>query len=191
MAQLNVNGSSVAGLIGVKPLMRLDGGSPAVFNFPELGSETFLTGEMVCLSGSAGNAVGITKPGTDASGYGILGFAADNASGYTSSFKGVYIASPDTIFIGNIGHSVTAASAQTAPTDIGQLYGLTSLSGRTYVDKYKTTFSTVMCRVLGLTDDDVVPSFYGKAKFVVLGNKLQTYNNLHIDVSSYPTALIL
>ncbi len=190
MSRLNVAGSSITDLVGVLPESMLDGGQPRVWAFPELGAETFLAGEMVCLSGSAGNAVGVTRAGTDASGYGILGFAADNASGITSSMKGVFVASPEAVFVANIGHSSTSASAQTAATDIGQLYGLTSLSGRTYVDKLKTTTSTVMARVIGFHQQDTVPTFYGKVYFQVLTPKCQLQNMVWQTTSS-PTGLQL
>jgi hypothetical protein len=190
MATLNANGSSVAGINIVSPLSKLDGGAVPTWFFPESATDPFLQGEMVCLSGSAGNAVGLARPGTDASGYGILGFAADNASGSTSSFKGVWLATPDSVFVGNIGNSITSALSQTAASDLGQLYGLTSLSGRTYVDKVKTNASTASCRVIGFHDSDVVPSFYGKVKFVVLANKLQMYNSINL-VTSSPLALVV
>jgi len=190
MARTNSNGSSITDLIGVDVAVKLNGGSPPVWSFPELGAEVFKMGEMVCLSGSAGNAVGLTKPGTDASGYGIVGFAADDASGATSSMKGVYIATPDTVFIANIGHSTVSATAQTAATDLGQRYGLTSLSGRTYVDKLKTNASTAMCRVIGFSDTDPVPTFYGKVYFQVLNGNSQLHNGWLTSISS-TTALVL
>jgi hypothetical protein len=182
MARLNSNGSSITDLVGVIPASSFDGKN-RVWPFPELGAETFKAGEMVCLSGSTANAVGITIPGTDASGYGIIGFAADNATGSTSSFKGVHIATPDVVFMANVGHSVTSAGAQTAATDLGQLYGLTSLSGRTYVDKQKTGTSNVACRVIGFSDTDAVPTFYGKVKFVVLAPKIQLNNSMWLTSS--------
>jgi hypothetical protein len=190
MSRKNSNGSSITDLVGATPIVKLDGGQPPVWNFPELGVETFKAGEMVCLSGSAGNAVGITKPGTDASGYGILGFAADNASGATSSFRAVHIVSPDSVFLMNVGHSTTSASAQTAATDIGQRYGLTSLSGRTYADKLKTNASTAMCRVIGLYDQDTHPSFYGRVYIQVLQPATQLQNTWNTNASS-PSAFVL
>jgi hypothetical protein len=190
MSRLNANGSSITDLVGALPFQHINGDEPALFFFPELGVETFMAGEMVCLSGSAGNAVGLTKPGTDASGTGILGFAADNASGYTSSFKGVYLASHETVFFANVGYTGTSALAQTAASDLGQLYGLTSLSGRTYVDKLKTNSSTAMCRVIGFHDQDIVPSFYGRVKFTVLGNSTQWYSSMRTSVSG-TTAFIV
>ena len=183
MSRLNAAGSSVTDIVGVQQECSLDGESRVWF-FPELGSETFRAGEMVCLSGSAANAVGLTKPGTDASGYGIVGFAADNASGYTSAFKGVMIATPDNIFVGNVNNVTTSASAQTAATDLGQLYGLTSLSGTTYVDKTKTQTSTISCRVIGFYGGDTVPSFYGRVYFQVLQSKCQLTNNIWLNTSS-------
>lgn len=185
MSRLNANGSSITDIVGVTPAVKIDGGQPAVWSFPEMAAETFKAGEMVCLSGAAATRTGITKPGTDASGYGILGFAADDAAGAISSFRAVYLASPATIFVGNVGHSVTSANAQTAATDLGIAYGLTSLSGRTYVDKYKTSFSTTMVRVVGFHDADVVPSFYGRVLFSVDQKSFQFTN---AGIPSYHTS---
>lgn len=173
MSRKNANGSSIADLVGAHPIVRFDGSVPSVWSFPELSAETFKAGEMVCLSGSAGNRIGITAPGTDASGFGVLGFAADDASGAISSFRSVYIAMPDVVFCANIGHSSTSASAQTAATDLGQRYGLTSLSGRTYVDKVKTAASTAIVRVVGFQEQDVVPSFYGRVLCHVIAQSCQ------------------
>ena len=168
MSRLNSNLSTITDIVGVAPKAMLNGGVPPLWAFPELnGTQAFKAGEMVCLSGSAGSAVGLTRPGTDASGFGIVGFAADDADGTTSAYQGVYIATPDVVFVGNVGHS-TSASAQTAATDLGQQYGLTSLSGRSYIDKSKTNVSTTMCRVLGLHDGDNHPCYYGKVYFKVL-----------------------
>jgi hypothetical protein len=169
------------------PRTKMDGGSISVWPFPELGPETFKAGEMVSLSGVAGSQIGLTKPGTDASGYGIIGFAADNASGYCSAMQGVYVVTPDTIFVGNVGHSVTSANAQTSPTDVFQLYGLTSLSGRTYVDKNKggANVSTAMCRVIGFFDQDTVPTYYGRVYFQVFPGKCQLQNGgIAVNISS-------
>lgn len=183
MSRLNSAGSSITDLVGVIPANNFIGGSVPVWPFPELGVEAFKQGEMVCLSGSTGNAVGITRPGVDASGYGILGFAADNASGAISSFKSVFIVHPGQTFIGNVGHA-TSANAQTAALDIGQTYGLTSLSGRTYVDKSKTALSTSMVRVLSLFGQDDVPSFYGRVIFNVLPDKCQMWTRQLISTSA-------
>uniref|UniRef100_A0A6M3KZC3 Uncharacterized protein n=1 Tax=viral metagenome TaxID=1070528 RepID=A0A6M3KZC3_9ZZZZ len=173
MSRKNTAGSSVTDLIGVKPVSFLNGGAVPTWSFPELsGTQAFKAGEMVCLSGAVGSAIGLTKPGTDASGFGIVGFAADNASGTTSGKKSVWIASPDVVWQGNVGHS-TSASAQTAATDLGQRFGLTSLSGRTYVDKARTAVSTVMCRVIGLCNQDDVPTFYGKVYFTLMDRVCQ------------------
>jgi hypothetical protein len=167
----------MADLIKVRPIATLHGGPPPVWDFPELGaSESFLDGEMISLSGSAGaNAVGITAAGVDASGYGILGFAAQDASGAVSNFSAVWLATPEVVFMGNVGHS-TSANAQTAATDLGKAYGLTTLSGRTYVDAAKTSGREVMVRVVGFENTDVVPSFYGKVHFLVVPQKCQLYN---------------
>ena len=191
MSRKNANGSSITDLVGATPVVRLDGSLPSIWKFPELGAETFKAGEMVCLSGSAGNAVGLATPGTDASGFGILGFAADNASAATSSFKSVYVASPDVVFCANIGHSTVSATAQTAATDLGQRYGLTSLSGRTYVDKLKTNASTVMVRVLGLCDQDTHPSFYGRVLFHVLPTACQLGSPWQVSNGSAITATVV
>jgi hypothetical protein len=139
---------------------------------------------MVHLSGGTTLGIGLTTPPTDASGFGIMGFAADDATGTQSSFLAVYIASPATLFVGNVGHNSTSASAQTAAADLGKCYGLTSLSGRTYVDKAKTAMSTVMCRVVGLHEQDSVPSFYGKVYFSVIQPACQLYSTKTWNTSS-------
>lgn len=183
MSRLNSAGSSITDLAGVKPTNNFLGCAVPIWPFPELGAETFLAGEMVCLSGSAGNAVGMTKPGANASGYGIMGFAADDATGAASSFKGVYIAHPGQLFCANVGHS-TSANAQTAAVDLGQRYGLTSLSGRTYVDKSKTAASTAMVRVVGFNEQDVVPSFYGRVIFTVNPERCQMWTGYLVSTSA-------
>jgi len=189
MSRKNSAGSSITDLVGIMPRTKLCDGVPSVWHFPELGAETFLAGEMVCLSGTVGAAVGITKPGTDASGYGILGFAADSASGSTSSMKAVWIASPDVVFVGNVGHA-TSASAQTAASDLGQKYGLTSLSGRTYIDKGKAgQASTAMVRVIGLYEQDNHPCFYGRVLFTVFPDSCQLFSNWVLSSSLKNTVI--
>lgn len=190
MSRLNANSSSITDIVGCRPAVMLDGGTPRVWKFPELGVEAFKTGEMVCLSGAAGSAVGLTRPGTDASGYGIVGFAANDAAGTASSLAGVWIATPDVIFVGNVTHP-TSATAQTAATDVGQLYGLTSLSGKTSVDKSKTNASTSMVRVVGLHGGDTHPCFYGKVYFKVISRHCQLDNNININLSGSSSALVL
>jgi len=184
MSRTNAAGSSITDLIGVSPVVKIDGGQPPVWRFPELsGTQTFKAGEMVNLSGGTTLGIGLTVPPTDASGFGIVGFAADDATGVTSAMKAVYVATPETIFVGNVYHA-TSASAQTGPNDLGRCYGLTSLSGRTGVDKGKTAMSTVLCRVVGLHEQDAVPSFYGRVYFSVIQGACQMYNNANWIVTS-------
>lgn len=190
MSRQNAAGSSVTDIIGCKPSVALDGGTPRVWKFPELGAETFKMGCAVSLSGSAGSQTGITAAATDASGYGIVGFAAQNAQGTTSAMTGVWIATPDIIFAGNVTHA-TSASAITAATDIGQLYGLTTLSGITSVDKGKTNASTSMCRVVGLHGGDTLGAYNGKVYFKVASRHCQLDNNMLIGLSGDSTAMVV
>ena len=191
MSRLTAAGSSITDLIGVSPVVKMDGGQPAVWKFPEMAADAvpFKAGEMVCLSGAAATRTGITAPPTDASGFGIIGFAAEDAAGAISSFKAVYIATPETIFVANVQHS-TSASAQTAASDLGKIFGLTTLSGRTAVDKSKTAVSTAMCRVVGLHEQDAVPSFYGRVYFTVLNTANQLYNTKTWNTSSQADLLV-
>lgn len=131
MSRRNASLSTVTDLIGVKPVATLDGGQPAQWSFPTLAAAALGKGEAVCLSGGTGVAMGITPIGTNASGYGILGFTSEAIASTVnaSTFTGVYIATPDTVFVGNVNQATTSAAAQTAVTDIGQLYGLTTMSG--------------------------------------------------------------
>lgn len=184
MSRTNANGSTITDLIGATPVAKLDGGQPAVWRFPELsGTQTFKAGEGVCLSGAVAGAKGLTNMPTDLSGFGIIGFAADDAAGTTSSFRGVYVATPSTLFLANIGHSATSASAQTAATDLGNCYGLTSLSGRTYVNKAQSSGTFQACRVVGLYEGDSHPCFYGRVYFTVLQDRCQLYNNGYVQMS--------
>ena len=196
MSRTNSAGSSITDIVSIKPAVKMDGGQPAVWKFPEMSAETFKAGEMVCLSGAAATRTGITQPPTDASGFGIIGFAAEDALGAISSFRAVYIATPETIFVGNIWHS-TSASAQTAASDLGKTYGLTSVSAaaaiggtHTFVDKAKTAVSTVMVRVVGLHEQDTVPSFYGRVYFTVLTTANQLYNTKTWNTSSQADLLV-
>jgi hypothetical protein len=196
MSRANAAGSSITDTISVKPVVNLHGGQPPVWKFPEMTAETFKAGEMLCLSGAAATRTGITTPPVDASGYGIIGFAAEDAAGAISSFRAVYIATPATIFCGNIWHS-TSASAQTAASDVGKCYGLTTVSAaatiggtKTFIDKAKTAMSTVLVRVVGLHEQDAVPSFYGKAYFTVLQPACQFYNAYTWNTSGNPGLLV-
>ncbi len=196
MSRLNVNGSSITDTASVAPAVKMDGGQPAVWRFPEMSAEIFKKGEMVCLSGAAATRTGITTPPVDASGFGIIGFAAEDALGAISSFRAVYIATPETVFVGSVWHS-TSASAQTAASDLGKTYGLTSVSAastiggtKTFVDKSKTAVSTVMVRVVGLHEQDAVPSFYGRVYFTVLNTANQLYNTKTWNTSSQADLIV-
>lgn len=180
MSRKNTNGSHITDLIGVRPAY-LPGNEAVNLEFPELGAETFDAGEMVSLSGAFGSRIGITPCGTDASGYGILGFTSDDASGSTSSFRGVWMAATDVIWEGNVNEASTSANAQTAATDLGKKFGLTTLSGMTYVDKNKTSGKEVSCTVVGFNAQDDVPCFYGRVFFKLLGNKIQTHEYSNIS----------
>lgn len=183
MSRVNANGSTVTDLQGVTPVVKFDGGQPPVWRFPELNGQSFKAGEMVCLSGTAAGAKGLAPCVTDLSGFGIVGFAADDATGTTSSFKQVYLANSDVVFVGNVGHSATSANAQTAATDLGNCYGLTTLSGRTYVNKAQSSGTYQAVRVVGLHEQDNHPCFYGKVYFTVLTERCQLFNNGFVTMS--------
>lgn len=168
-----VNGSNITDLVAAKPHVKLDGANPPIWFFPETTGFTGKTGECVCLSGSSTTAKVLASIGTDASGYGVLGFLADDAAGTVSNFLAVNIATPDTVFTGNVNEATTSANAQTAATMVGQCYGITNLSGKAYVDITKTAMSTVLCRVIGLHEQDDHPCFYGRVYFVVPSTKCQ------------------
>ena len=196
MSRLNSAGSSLTDTVSIKPAVKLDGGQIPTWKFPEMSAETFKAGEMVCLSGAAATRTGVTVPPTDASGYGIIGFAAEDALGAISSFRAIYIATPETIFVGNMWHS-TSASAQSAASDLGKTFGLTTVSGastiggtKTFIDKAKTAVSTVMVRVVGLYEQDTHPSFYGRAYFTVLQTANQLYNTKTWNTSSQADLLV-
>lgn len=180
-----VNGSNITDLVKVAPKVKLDGGTPSVWYFPEASGYTSYAGSCVCLSGSASTAKVLADIGTDASGYGVLGFLSENSAVTLSNMTGVYIATPDTVFVGNVNNVTTSASAQTAATDVGQCYGIANLSGMAYLDKTKTAMSTVLARIIGLHEQDDHPCFYGRAYFVVPTNKCQLYTTDWVYASGY------
>lgn len=179
MSRKQSNGSYITDIKGVRPIATLTGGPPPLWSFPELsGTQTFKAGCAVQLSGTLAGAKGLTtadalNAGTYAgSGYGILGFAADDATGVTSSFKGVWLATPSVVFEGNVNNVGTSANAQTAATDLGECFGLRNLSGIAFVDKAQTS-ADARVRVIGFSDEDDVPCFYGKVHFVLLPGECQ------------------
>ena len=180
-----VAGSNITDLLAVAPKVKLDGGTPSVWHFPEASGYTSKVGTCVCLSGSASTAKVLADIGTDASGYGVLGFLAEDAGNVLSNKTAVYIATPDTVFVGNVNEVTTSANAQTAATDVGQCYGIANLSGKAYIDKTKTAMSSVLCRIIGLHEQDNHPCFYGRAYFVVPTNKCQLYTTDWVHASGY------
>jgi len=176
MSRKNAAGSSITDLIGMTPAM-LPGNEAVILEYPELGAETISAGEMVSMSGAFGSRLGITPCGTDASGYGIWGVAADPASGAISSFMGVWLASSDVIWEVNVNNATTSAAAQTGPLVLGKKYGLTTLSGMTYCDLAKTSAAPVSCTVVGWNKQDTIPSFYGRVYVKLMGDKIQTLHS--------------
>lgn len=191
MSRQTTGGSNITDVVGVKAVAKLDGGQPAMWNFPTAAAAAIGAGAMVNLSGTVGGSVGIvesptsTSGGQNASGWGILGFAADSraSTDSLSTDTGVWIATPDTVFLGNVNNVVTSASAQTAHSDIGQRYGITNLSGKAYLDKVATAASNAACRVIGLYEGDTHPCFYGRVYFTIGANNTQLYSNHQIATS--------
>lgn len=181
MSRKNTAGSTITDLVPVFPREDPMGAQPPTFPFPELGAETFIQGQGVQFSGlQGGGRIGITALGGNTSG-GILGFAADAAAGRTSNFCGVWVALDSTVFVANVGHSATSAAAQTAANDLGAWYGLTTLSGRTYVDKnIGGSGAAAAARVVGLYQQDDVPCFYGRVLFTV-NQQIAQFSNYNVS----------
>jgi hypothetical protein len=185
MSRLNANGSNITDVVGVKAVAKLDGGQPAQWPFPTAAAAAMGQGAMVNLSGTAGGSVGLVESLVNASGWGILGFASDSraSTDSLSTSTGVWVVTPDSVFLGNVNNITTSASAQTAHSDIGQRYALRNLSGNAYVDKTLTEASNTACRVIGLYEGDDHPCFYGRVYFTVPSNKSQLYSNHEIATS--------
>jgi hypothetical protein len=141
-------------------------------------------GEWYPFGAAIPGAVGLAAAATDASGFGIVGFAADDATGDTDIREFMWL--PDVILLET---RLVRRVSQTAAVDLGQQFVPDPLR-RTYVDKYKTTASNAMCRVIGLHKQDDHPCFYGKVYFTVLVPSCQLLNAWNTN-TSYPLALNL
>ena len=155
----------------MKPVATLTGGPPPLRMYEEIdsGSVTgnkFKKGQLVTLSGGGlmGNVSGYIKHSHSgySEGKGVVGVAADDAVGTTSSEIGVYLLAEDTIFEANVFHD-TSASAVTAATDVGLRYGLGSMSGRSYVNK-SVAEGRPLVEVIRIKD--AVGDLFGRVEFI-------------------------
>ena len=160
----------IANQVACEAGISLTGGPPVSRTYREGASQTFRKGEMVILSGGF-----VVVAGADPAL--ILGFAAEDAHNSTPAGRdeiAVDLALPLTAFIANIFHP-TAASAITAQTDVGALYGITTVANKTYVDKSKTLAAAVRVIISELDSRDAVGDRFGKVVFCVLGQYCQLH----------------
>jgi hypothetical protein len=159
-------------LQGVCAVATFSGNRCAELTYPEgaTSAGSWKRGGAVIISGGGG----LVHMAVNGSGWGLLGFANAAATGTQSTDCPVMLANTDTIFEGNVGESNTSANAVTAAGILGMTYGLTSLSGRTYVDLYKTDVNSRVF-VHKLSPKDALGDLYGRVLFTVLPQFCQQY----------------
>lgn len=147
--------------IAIRAVRTLSGYSIPRMDFPEAAAQTFKKGAPLVLTVGYLNECG-ADPAL------IIGFATrDGQDGTAAGDKTqtVELASPDTVFEGNIGDGSDAAV--TAATDRGKAYGIAkrSADGKWYVDNSDTSNKRVM--VLDLADHDATGDIMGRVYFMV------------------------
>jgi predicted RecA/RadA family phage recombinase len=154
---------SVITRLAAKAVLQAHGGIPLRWHFPEAASQSYKAGELVYLSGGKVTVCG-NNPQT------IMGMACADASGTTDEDAEVIVATPDQIFEASVYH-LTAASAITAVSQVGENYGIEVVSNKVYVAIDET--STIACRVIGLSKKDVVGDQYGRLLFKIISTYSQ------------------
>lgn len=129
--------------------------------YPEAASATFKRGELVTLS--SGKVAALS--GTDPTAETILGIAVADASGVTDADAVIFVPTPDSLFVGNLG-----VSQVTAATDRGALYGLVEASDLVHVDQSDTTNTRVV--VVDLDRRDKVGDTNGRVIFKFMAASL-------------------
>jgi len=129
--------------------------------YPEAASATFKRGELVTLSSGLVAALSGTDPTAET----ILGIAMADASGVTNADAVIFVPTPDSLFVGNLG-----VSQVTAATDRGALYGLVEASDLVHVDQSDTTNTRVV--VVDLDRRDKVGDTNGRVIFKFMAASL-------------------
>jgi hypothetical protein len=120
--------------VGFQAVRQLSGLSIPAESFSEAASQTFHAGACVFLSAGLLNECG-TNPAL------IMGIAAragqNGSSGVPKTL--VYLAHPDTLFLGNSDTSASEGTGVTAAADVGKMFGVTkhASNGKWYVDSNK------------------------------------------------------
>ena len=129
--------------------------------YPEAASATFKRGELVTLSSGLVAALSGTDPTAET----ILGIAMADASGVTNADAVIFVPTPDSLFVGNLG-----VSQVTAAPDRGALYGLVEASDLVHVDQSDTTNTRVV--VVDLDRRDKVGDTNGRVIFKFMAASL-------------------
>ena len=171
----------------VRPVLSAVGQEPWLMEFPEAASQTFKRGEAVYLT-TTGVAICAANPGK------ILGFAAeDGHNGTAGQYKiGVYIATPSTVFAGNLvtsgnanGNNAAPTGATTATALMGLSYGVNidGTNHQTTVDTSNTGSSHERAVVIGMVEsygisdpsEGVLGDIGGRVLFTVMPAYSQLY----------------
>ncbi|MDR7534551.1 MAG: hypothetical protein QN162_14615 [Armatimonadota bacterium] len=144
-----------------QPIEILDPKDGEFRTYPEASGATFKRGELVQLS--SGRVADLL--GTDPAANSILGIATHDASGTADSDVVVFVPSPDSLFVANLG-----GTSVTAATDRGAEYGLVEEANQVHVDKTDTTTTRVV--VVDLDRRDPVGDTNGRVIFKFMASAL-------------------
>jgi hypothetical protein len=138
--------------INIRPVKTLNGTATPRQNFPEALSQTFEVGSPVVLNSSGYLVECSANPPL------IMGVASrdgQNGSANGSKDQAVYLAHPDTLFVGNMDNGGTEDSGVGLASDRGKMYGITkhASNGTWYVDKNKAAAATRRVVVWDLWDE--------------------------------------
>jgi hypothetical protein len=131
---------------------------------PEAATQTFRIGALVvCTSGY------LVECGADpALILGVASKAGQNGGSAGLKKQTVYLAHPDTLFVGNLDTSAAEGAGTTAATDRFLTYGVAKrASSHWYVDKTDTTNKRV--RIFDFWDEDAVGDIMGRVLFKFVG----------------------
>ena len=148
-------------MAALQPLEVFDPKDGEYRTYPEAAAQSFKRGELVQLSSGKVAALAGTDPAANS----ILGIAMHDASGVTDADVVVFVPSPDSLIVGNVGGtSVTAAA------DRGAEYGLVEANDIVSVDKTDTTNTRVI--VVDLDRRDPVGDVNGRVIFKFMASAL-------------------
>lgn len=108
-------------------------GDPARSPFVEAATQSFKQGDLIYLAAATGKLAICTVNGSNVLDSAIAGIATKNAVGTLDTKVHFHVIRPDDLFAMNVYHA-TPASAITALTQLGLVYGIIRISNKWHID---------------------------------------------------------